>query len=137
MDTFKVNILAADRVFYEGVCESLIVPTPEGQYGIWAHHSNVITSVVPGTLTLREAGKGESIAAVSFGLLKVENNEVLVLVDSAEHPDEIDEKRARLEADQAREELLQKKTREEYLLAQATLERTINRLRVKRYSSAG
>ena len=36
MRTFTVHILAADHVFYEGACESLILPTVEGQYGILA-----------------------------------------------------------------------------------------------------
>lgn len=131
MKTFKVDILAADRVFYEGECESIIVPTPRGQYGIWAHHRNIITALTPGTLTYRPPGENDMYAAVSSGLMKVEDGEVLVLVDSAEHPDEIDEIRARREADQAIEAILQKRTREEYLEAQAALTRAINRLRVR------
>ena len=72
------------------------------------------------------------LAAVSPGMVKVEANEVLVLVDSAERPEEIDEARARREADEAREALLQQKSRQEYQLAQGTLARALNRLRVKR-----
>ena len=56
---------------------------------------------------------------------------MLVLVDSAERPEEIDEARARREADQAREALLQKKSRQEHQVAQAALARALNRLRVK------
>ena len=40
-------------------------------------------------------------------------------------------RRALEEADQAREAILQKKSRQEYQLAQATLARALNRLRVK------
>ena len=61
----------------------------------------------------------------------MERNEVLVLVDSAEHPEEIDEVRAKREADEAREALLQKRSRQEHQIAQATLARALNRLRVK------
>ena len=50
MSTFQVSILAADRDFYEGPCESLVIPTLQGQYGILAHHRNLIAAVVPGTL---------------------------------------------------------------------------------------
>ena len=49
-ETFMTHILAADRKFYEGPLESLIVPTNEGQYGILAKHRNVITATVPGVL---------------------------------------------------------------------------------------
>ena len=47
MSTFQVSILAADRDFYEGPCESLVIPTLQGQYGILAHHRNLIAAVVP------------------------------------------------------------------------------------------
>ena len=70
-------------------------------------------------------------AAVSGGMVKIEKNDVLVLVDSVERPEEIDAARARREADEAREAMLQKKSRQEYQLAQAALARAMNRLRVK------
>ncbi len=134
MSQFYVRILAADCPFYEGECESLIVPTVAGQYGILANHSNTISAIVPGTLSYRVPGEGRfRLAAVSFGMVKVENNDVLVLVDTAERPEDIDANRAQREADQAREEMLQKHSMMEYRTAQATLARAVNRLRVKRY----
>ena len=69
-------------------------------------------------------------AAVSGGLIKVENNEVLVLADSAERPDEIDANRAKRAEAKAREALLQKQSIQEHKFTQATLARAINRLRV-------
>ena len=131
METFLVHILAADKTLYEGPCESLTIPTSDGEQGILAHHSSMIAAVRPGTLRYRVPGQDVQLAAVSPGMVKVESNEVLVLVDSAERPEEIDAPRARREADEAREALLQKKSRQEYQLAQATLARALNRLRVK------
>lgn len=131
MDTFQVHILAADRTFYEGPCESLTITTSDGELGILAHHSPILAAVLPGTLRFRAPGKEPQVAAVSPGMVKVEQNEVLVLVDSAERPEEIDAARARREADQAREALLQKRSRQEHQVAQATLARALNRLRVK------
>ena len=131
MDVFQVHILAADRNFYEGPCVSLTVPTSDGEQGILAHHSNLIAAVAAGVLRYQVPGEAAQIAAVSPGMMKVENNEVLVLVDAAERPEEIDAARARREADEAREALLQKKSRQEYQLAQASLARALNRLRVK------
>ena len=135
METFLVHILAADKTLYEGPCESLTIPTSDGEQGILAHHSSMIAAVRPGTLRYRVPGQDVQLAAVSPGMVKVESNEVLVLVDSAERPEEIDEARARREADQAREALLQKKSRQEHQVAQATLARALNRLRVKNHST--
>ena len=131
MNEFEVNILAADRPFYQGPCVHLQVPISTGQYGILAHHRNVIAAIVPGKLRLRTPDGAEQTAAVSRGFLKVENNHVLLLADTIERPEEIDANRARREADQAREALLQKKSRQEYQLAQGSLARALNRLRVK------
>jgi len=131
MAFFQVHILAADKSFYEGPCESLTIPTSDGEQCILAHHSSMIAAVLPGTMRYRIPGGETQMAAVSPGMVKVENNDVLVLVDSAERPEEIDAARARREADEAMEALLQKKSRQEYQVAQATLARALNRLRVK------
>lgn len=135
--TFFLHILATDKPFYEGECLSLVVPTPQGQYGIQAHHSNYISAVTPGELDFTAVVDGEEKriqAAVSEGLVKVENNEVLVLVDTAESPGEIDENRAKRAADAAKEEMLRKQSVREYYAAQAKLARAMNRLKVKKHT---
>ena len=131
MEVFQAHILAADRSFYEGPCVSLTVPTSDGEQGILAHHSDMIAAILPGTLRYQTPDGPVQLAAVSSGMVKVERGDVLVLVDSVERPEEIDAARARREADQAREAILQKKSRQEYQLAQASLARAMNRLRVK------
>ena len=134
MNSFNVHILAASHTFYEGACTSLVVPTPHGQYGILAGHCNTISAVVPGKMEYRVPGQGKQIAAVSSGLVKVENNEVLVLVDSAERPEDIDALKAKRAADAAKEAMLQKQSIREYRTAQMTLARAVARLRVKNSS---
>lgn len=131
MNEFEVNILAADRPFYQGPCVHLQVPISTGQYGILAHHRNVIAAIVPGKLRLRTPDGAEQTAAVSRGFLKVENNHVLLLADTIERPEEIDAIRAQREIDEAQEIMLQKKSIQSYHSAQARMARAINRLRVK------
>ena len=130
MEPFQVHILAADKTFYEGPCVSLTIPTSDGELGIWAHHAAMIAAVQPGTLRYQLPEEEPRIAAISPGMVKVEKNVVLVLVDSIERPEEIDAVRARREADQAREIILQKKSRQEYQIAQGNLARALNRLRI-------
>ena len=113
MNSFKVHILAADKVLYEGECESLIVPTPWGQYGILAHHCDAICAIVAGRLTYRVPGGKNQFAAVSDGLMKIEDNDVLILLDTAEHPEDIDINKVRLAADEAREAMLQRRSMRE------------------------
>ena len=130
MEPFQVHILAADKTFYEGPCVSLTIPTSDGELGIWAHHAAMIAAVQPGTLRYQLPEEEPRIAAISPGMVKVEKNVVLVLVDSIERPEEIDAARARREADQAREIILQQKSRQEYQIAQGNLARALNRLRI-------
>ncbi len=134
MNSFNVHILAASHTFYEGACTSLVVPTPHGQYGILAGHCNTISAIVPGKMEYRIPDQEKKIAAVSSGLVKIENGEVLVLVDSAERPEDIDALKAKKAADAAREAMLQKQSIREYHTAQMTLARAVARLRVKNSS---
>ncbi len=134
MSTFQLNILSASAVFYEGECESLIVPTPDGKLGVLAHHSNMIAAISPGELSYTIPGEKARLAAVSYGLVKIENNHVLVLVETAEKPEDIDKIRTQEKADAAREAMLQKMSRREYMETQAALARALNRLKVKHHS---
>ena len=102
MNTFTLNVLAAEKPFYDGECVSLIVPTNDGQYGIMASHNNMIAAIVPGVLKFTKPDETVIVAAVSEGLVKVENNSVLILVDTNELPEEIDENRAKRAAEQAK-----------------------------------
>lgn len=130
MSSFALSVLAADRPFYVGECSSLIVPTVQGQYGVLAHHSNTIAAVVPGLLEFILPDGEKRTAAVSQGMIKIENNEVLILVDSAERPEDIDISRAQKAADEAREQLLQKRSNIEYRSVHATLARALNRIKI-------
>ncbi len=134
MNTFTLSVLAADRPFYEGECLSLVIPTTLGQYGILAHHLNMIAAVTPGILTARlwENGRERTaIAAVTAGIAKIENNKVLILVDSIEKPEEIDSRRAERELKAAQKALKKQASHIEHSLAEAKLLRAINRLKVK------
>lgn len=135
MSTFKLQFIEANRCFYKDDCLSVIVPTTDGLYGIMANHCPIIASVIPGEVKFiiptKDGGTEVRYTAVSYGLLKVENGDVMILVDSAELPEEIDENKARRAADAAREALLQKRSRQEYQMVEAKLARAINRLRTR------
>lgn len=133
MNRFHLKILAAERVFFDGACQSLVVPTLDGLYGIQAQHENVVIAVVPGTLSLRSAEGEEIAAAVSGGVLKMENNEALLLADTVERPEEIDLSRAERDAAEAKEALLQKRSAQESHLAEERMARALGRIRTKKY----
>ena len=132
MNSFHLCILASDRPFYDGECVSLTIPTDDGFYGVQAYHHNTIAAIVSGIISFKRTEKSEfEYAAASQGIMKVEDNTVLILVDTAERPDEIDAKRAMLDAEEAKEEILKNKSMAEYRDAQARLARALTRLKTK------
>lgn len=131
MNTFQLTVLAADKPFYDGPCESLRFPGSDGHYGVQANHRNMITAIVPGTLRFRPPEAEEQAAAISEGLIKVEDNRVLILADTIERPEDIDVNRAKRDADEAREILLQKRSIQDHHTARARMVRALNRLHVR------
>jgi F-type H+-transporting ATPase subunit epsilon len=141
MATFKLHFMASDHMVYDGEAESVSLMTTEGSIGILAHHSNLIMAVVPGIVEYVPAGEdakaagldGKQVSVVSDGLLKVENNEVMILVDTAEHPAEIDEARARRAEEKAREDLKRANTNRDVALASAELSRAMSRIKASKH----
>ncbi|MBR5066913.1 MAG: ATP synthase F1 subunit epsilon [Lachnospiraceae bacterium] len=131
MNSFTLHILAAERNFYEGECESLVVPITDGSYGIMANHKNMVAAIVPGIMEYSIPEGERVIVCVSQGILIVADNDVKVLVDTVETPEEIDENRAKAAAEQAKEAMLQKKSIQEYKSAQMRIAREMNRLKLK------
>ena len=84
VNRFTLSVLAANHPLYVGECLSLVVPTPQGRYGILAHHSNMLAAVVPGRLEFTLPDGSKRTAVVSKGIIKIESNEVLLLVDAVE-----------------------------------------------------
>ena len=140
MATFKLHFMASDHMVYEGDAESVSLMTTEGSIGILAYHSNLIMAVVPGIVEYVPAGEGaeasgltgKQISVVSDGLLKVENNDVMILVDTAENAEEIDEARAKRAEEKAREDLKRANSNRDVALASAELSRALSRIKASK-----
>ena len=94
MSTFSLKIISTDKVFYDGKCEYLVIPTIDGEKGILAHHENMVIAVEIGELRFRKPDGEWVTAVVSKGFAEIVNNRASVLVNTAERPEDIDVKRA-------------------------------------------
>jgi F-type H+-transporting ATPase subunit epsilon len=103
--TFRTRILTPDRLLLDDEVTSLVACGRDGYFGILAHHAPLIASLVPGKLTIKDRDECERCYCMSGGLLEVANNEVKILADSAEMPEEIDYERACRAEERARERL--------------------------------
>ncbi len=130
MTTFHLKIFCSTGVFYDGPCESLIIPTDDGLYGVQANHEPVVIGVWIGELQYKVDGQWQDIA-VGRGFARAADNEVILIVDTAERPEDIDENRARAAAERARERLQVQQSRREYYSGQFAMTRAMTRLKVK------
>ena len=75
--------------------------------------------------------KGEQvIGVVGEGFVQIVNNRVVLIVDSAEKPEDIDRVRANEAKIRAEERLRQKESLKEYKQSEASLARALTRLKV-------
>ncbi len=92
-NTFKLKIITPERVFYEGDVTMVEFNTIEGQIGILKKHVPTTVIVSPGVLTITE-DEGVKMAALHSGFAEILQDEVTILAELVEWPDEIDSNRA-------------------------------------------
>jgi len=133
MREFMLHILETDEDIYEGKCISLVVPTIEGMYGVQAHHANLFSALETGIMKYTTPDKAEHYLSISGGMIKVENNDVLILADSLERPEEVDEERANAEISEADAAMKDSSDNDITMKsAEAMMKRAINRLKLKK-----
>ena len=130
MSSYNLRVIAADKVFFSGRCESLIVPAFDGQKEILAHHEAMVIAVDDGEMKFRPEGISEwQKVVVGKGFVQIANNRVTLLVETAERPEDIDIARAREAKERAEEKLRQKQSIQEYYHSSASLARAMSRLK--------
>ncbi len=108
--TMKVALVAADREIWSGEATVVNARTLDGDIGIMAHHTPIMSVLAEGQVDVRTVDDGHWVAAVDGGFLSVANNEVRLLCESAEisfesNYDEakrlLDERKEKLEGNEA------------------------------------
>lgn len=102
---FTLSIVTQEKVLFEQEVISVIAPGSEGYLGILSNHAPLITSLMPGKLTVKDQDNKENIFVVSGGFLEVSKNVATILADAVESAGEIDHERAKKALERARERL--------------------------------
>ena len=127
MNSFILNITASSGEFYQGSCESMVLPVKDGVYGVQAGHSPVLVAIHMGMLKFTVDGETREIL-VGDGIAEVTPTFVLLLADSAERPEDIDKNRAEAARIRAEERLQHKQSMHEYYQTKIALDRAMQRL---------
>lgn len=132
MNTFKLKIVASNKIFFEGECVSLTLPIADGgQMGFLANHENTVAPIEYGEMKIKTPENETIDAFISGGFVEFFNNTASVVCISVITPDEIDEKRAKEALERAEEALRQKESIFEYHQTKNDLARAMERLKIK------
>lgn len=93
-DSMKLKIVAPERIFYEGDTTFLEFTTTEGNMGIYPKHIPLTAIIAPGVLRIHEEDQIKEAALMS-GFIQILPEEVTILAESVEWPEEIDANRAK------------------------------------------
>lgn len=131
-DKIHLKITTPERVVLAEHVDEVVLPTTMGEIGILPHHIPLVAVLAPGEIRVKK-DKENLLLAVSGGFIEVQPNRVVVLADTAEHAEEIDEQRAE-EARKRAEELRTSKRADatDFALVASKLEKELARLRVAR-----
>ncbi len=100
-----MQIVTAEReVFAEEAVDMVVAPGAEGVVGILPRHAPLLTTLQPGIVRIKRGGSEEAMS-VGGGFLQVARDQVLILADTAERAEEVDEARAEEARRRARETL--------------------------------
>lgn len=130
METFHLKVIAYDKVFYDDQAESVVLPAIDGEFQILANHEKSIIAVCEGEMRIKTADGKSIIAVCGRGFSEVNvADEVEVLVDTVELPEEIDVRRAREAKERIEERMRQHQSTLEYHRNAASLARAMARLK--------
>lgn len=84
--TFRVEIVAPDRICYSGEATMVELNTTEGEVGIYPDHIPMTMIAAPGTLIIHEMGK-KITAELWSGFLEIQSDKVTILAETIEWPE--------------------------------------------------
>ena len=91
--TFRLCVIAPERIFYEEDIDMIELNTIEGEIGVLPEHIPLTTIIAPGVLRITKGGEVRE-AALHDGFMEVQKTRVTILAESCEWPEEIDINRA-------------------------------------------
>jgi F-type H+-transporting ATPase subunit epsilon len=108
-DTFDFKLITPTGIVYEGRVEQATMIGALGEFAVLAMHTDFITSLLPGVLTLK-GSDGMTEYLLSGGLAEVKDGAMTVLADDATPPTAVDSAAAAAEVTAAEAKLAQMST---------------------------
>ena len=129
-NTFNLEIICPDRMFYKGEAEMLEIVSEDGMLGIYAGHIPFTAVLMPGVARIHANGEIKE-AAIHSGFMEILQDKITVLAEIAEWPEEIDLDRAK-QAKERAEKRIKGQMEKEFNLKRAefALRKSIARIKL-------
>ena len=119
---------------YDDDVYEITLPTLDGEIGVLPDHMPLISVATHGAILVRknvtDRDDQRDVFAISGGVVQVENNVLKILVDEADHADEINEQEVQKAYDLAKKMKSEAKDQVSLELAQSLMDRQSVRLQV-------
>jgi len=129
--TIKFEIVTPERVVLKQEILQITVPTTSGEITILPDHIPLVSVLQPGVIEVKRNDNIIEIMSVSSGFIEVMKDKVVILADTAERAEELDE--AAIKEAQARAEETKKNAKNidevQFTEVAAKLEKELARLR--------
>ena len=131
MATLKLAIVTPEEKIYSEDVSMVTLPGSEGELGIYPKHVPVLTTLKPGELRVVKDGR-ETAMAVGEGFVEIKGDSVSVLTDMALEAEKIDLAAAEAAVERAKAAMKEDLGKEEVAAIQASLQKALAQLHVKR-----
>ncbi|MCK5211485.1 ATP synthase F1 subunit epsilon [Candidatus Parcubacteria bacterium] len=89
----KFEIVTPERTVLKEEIVQVSVPTKEGEITVLPGHIPLVASLNPGVIEIVKEDSARDVMSVSGGFIEVSKDKVVILADTAERAEEIDETR--------------------------------------------
>ena len=129
MKEFHLEVVTPDGLIFDGMVESVLVRTDDGDVEFLAGHIDYMASLGTGRTRIKQDGE-DKYASTSGGFITVAGGEVKLVAVTFEFREDIDLNRAKAAAEEAKEALAKSTDAKDLALAKAKLMRALNRIDV-------
>jgi F-type H+-transporting ATPase subunit epsilon len=133
---FKLRVLTPMGETLSTDVVSLRVNAWDGQLGVLAGHAPMVARLRIGAVVITEPDGEKRWVATVGGLLRVKQDEVVLMVEAAEEAEEIDVERAERALERAQHRLETRQEETDLTRAELALARATNRLKVAEHVGA-
>ncbi|RLD14983.1 F0F1 ATP synthase subunit epsilon [candidate division KSB1 bacterium] len=132
----KMQIVTPFGQIFDGEVASCSLPGVEGHFQVLPHHADLVSLLEIGPIKLQLKDNSEKWLASSGGYCEVRDNQLKVIIESAEFAEEIDIKRAQAALKRAEERLKSHDPNVDITRAKMAMARALNRIKIAQISQS-